>query len=114
MKKVLESELLAQLRRDMVDAAVRMAYAEAEFVIRDLEEDEHAVIAADVRLQNRESVYRKTVEAFQMVARENLTALPDEAYARMEPAMKSDNVKACDLCCGDCSQTGCEAYGEKA
>ncbi len=30
-----------------------------------------------------------------------------------DQTMKSDDVNACDLCCGDCSQTGCEAYGRK-
>ena len=79
MKKVLESELLAQLRRDVIDAAVRMAYAEAEFVIKVLEDDDREVCTAIVVFQDCKSVYRQAVDAFEMVARENLTTLPDEA-----------------------------------
>ncbi len=79
MKKVLESELLAQLRRDMVDAAVRITHANAEFVIRCLEDNDQAVYSAALRFSKAEKDYRKALDAFTTVARENIATLPDEA-----------------------------------
>lgn len=79
MKKVLESELLAQLRRDMVDAAVRMAHAEAELSLRLIEDDDSRIRELITNFNAVARDYRKIASAFEMVARENIATLPDEA-----------------------------------
>lgn len=80
MKKVLESELLAQLRRDVIDAAVRMAYARTNFIVSQVENYGTVTDRKDFDRQiSAQNSYRKALDAFEMVARENIATLPDEA-----------------------------------
>ena len=80
MKKVLESELLAQLRRDVIDAAVRMAYARTNLIVSQVENYGTVTDRKDFDRQiTAQKNYQKALYAFEMVARENLTTLPDEA-----------------------------------
>lgn len=82
MKKVIETEVLAQLRRDVVDASVRWAYAACESFIVAVETDQFPLPSTEVshqRILQAQKDFDKAYDAFMTVARENIATLSDEA-----------------------------------